>query len=94
MNPVWNEVFTFDVESGREILKCEVFDRDAYGTDDFEGEFSIGLDELSAQMQHDMWFDLEGNNPSINWKGKVRVVLHYVFSKVKLLTGQINMYNE
>lgn len=31
LNPVWNEVFTFDVESGNEIIQCEVFDKDSFG---------------------------------------------------------------
>jgi Ca2+-dependent lipid-binding protein len=34
---VWNEVFTFDVETGKEILTVEVYDKDDFGTDDFEG---------------------------------------------------------
>jgi Ca2+-dependent lipid-binding protein len=37
LNPVWNEVFTFDVESGKEVMEIEVFDKDDFGTDDFEG---------------------------------------------------------
>jgi Ca2+-dependent lipid-binding protein len=34
---VWNEIFTFDVETGREELKIEVYDKDDFGADDFEG---------------------------------------------------------
>ena len=37
LNPVWNEIFTFDVETGREELKIEVYDKDDFGADDFEG---------------------------------------------------------
>jgi Ca2+-dependent lipid-binding protein len=41
LNPVWNEVHTFDVISGREQLKIEVFDKDEFGTDDHLGFFLI-----------------------------------------------------
>jgi hypothetical protein len=34
---VWNEVFTFDVETGKEVMAVEVYDKDDFGTDDFEG---------------------------------------------------------
>lgn len=43
---MWNEIFTFDVESGKEILNVEVYDKDDFGSDDFEGWFALSLDEL------------------------------------------------
>jgi Ca2+-dependent lipid-binding protein len=46
LNPVWNEVFTFDVENGREILELTVFDKDDFGADDFEGRCTITLEGL------------------------------------------------
>ena len=30
-------MFTFDVETGKEILDIEVYDKDDFGADDFEG---------------------------------------------------------
>lgn len=45
MNPVWNEVFTFDVETGKEILEVLVYDKDDFGKDDFEGRFELSLNE-------------------------------------------------
>ena len=39
LNPVWNEVFALEVETGSEILRVEVYDRDEIGSDDFEGSF-------------------------------------------------------
>jgi hypothetical protein len=36
---VWNEVFTFDVETGKEILHVSIYDKDDFGSDDFEGQF-------------------------------------------------------
>ena len=39
LNPVWNEVYNFDVETGREELEVTVWDKDDFGSDDFEGKF-------------------------------------------------------
>ena len=39
LNPVWNEVYNFDVESGNEVLEVNVYDKDDFGSDDFEGKF-------------------------------------------------------
>jgi len=36
---VWNEVFTFDVETGKEMMEVLVYDKDDFGSDDFEGRF-------------------------------------------------------
>jgi len=38
LNPVWNEIHTFDVRTGREQLKIEVYDHDDLGSDDFLGK--------------------------------------------------------
>ena len=45
LNPVWNEVFTFEVETGKEILEVIIYDRDDFArTDDFEGRFEVNMD--------------------------------------------------
>lgn len=49
LNPVWNEVFTFDVVTGREVLEITLYDKDDFGTDDFEGKFTLTLDALKDQ---------------------------------------------
>jgi Ca2+-dependent lipid-binding protein len=36
---VWNEIFAFDVETGKEMLQVECFDKDDFGKDDFLGSF-------------------------------------------------------
>ena len=59
LNPVWNEVFTFDVVTGKEKLQVTIYDKDDFGSDDFEGQFTVSLDALKDQGQHDIWFDLE-----------------------------------
>lgn len=94
LNPVWNEVFTFDVTSGKEVLEVIVYDRDDFGTDDFEGRFEVTLEDLRDQSPHDVWFDLQAENPSLKWQGRVRCILQYVFSKTKMLTGYINVWSE
>jgi hypothetical protein len=42
-------VFTFDIETGKEILEVLVYDKDDFGKDDFEGRFEIPLDEYIDQ---------------------------------------------
>ena len=62
MNPVWNEVFTFDVDTGKEILEIKAFDHDDFGEDDFLGGFALQLDKYRDQQPHDEWFDLLPDN--------------------------------
>lgn len=45
LNPVWNEVFTFDVDSGKEVLDVVAYDHDAFGADDFLGRFACPMDK-------------------------------------------------
>jgi len=49
LNPVWNEVFTFDVESGKEDIEVIAYDKDDFGKDDFLGRFRITLDDYRDQ---------------------------------------------
>jgi Ca2+-dependent lipid-binding protein len=63
LNPVWNEVFTFDVETGRESMEVTVYDKDDFGSDDFEGRFVLTLDNYRDQLSHDEWFELEPEIP-------------------------------
>lgn len=44
LNPVWNECFTFDISSKDEYLVVEVYDKDTFGNDDFEGQFRVELE--------------------------------------------------
>ena len=47
LSPVWNEVFTFDVQTGTEVLEVSVYDKDDFSTrDEFEGWFEVALDHL------------------------------------------------
>jgi stromal membrane-associated protein len=57
-DPVWNEIMSFDIATGKDIIKVEVFDRSDIGRDVPLGECAISLDTLRDQYKHDEWFDL------------------------------------
>jgi len=63
LNPVWNEIFTFDVDSGKEVLEVVAFDKDDFGSDDFLGHFAITLERYKDQQPHDEWFELQPKTP-------------------------------
>ena len=48
LNPVWNEVFSFDVVTGKEVLEVLVYDKDIT-SDDFEGRFEVTLSQFLDQ---------------------------------------------
>jgi Ca2+-dependent lipid-binding protein len=77
LNPVWNEVFTFDVESGKELLEVIAYDRDDFGKDDFLGRFTLTLDDYRDQQAHDEWFDLRPDDRKMEneWHGRLRLVI-------------------
>ncbi len=41
-------------------MEVLVYDKDDFGSDDFEGRFQFNLDDFKDQASHDLWFDLEG----------------------------------
>ena len=49
LNPVWNESFTFDISSKDEYLVVEVYDKDTFGNDDFEGMFRVSLNLIDDE---------------------------------------------
>jgi Ca2+-dependent lipid-binding protein len=72
---VWNEVFTFDVDTGKETMLIEVYDKDDFGTDDFEGMLQFDLQDYMDQAPHDQWFDLHPKTPGTKWQGRIRVTI-------------------
>ena len=100
---MWNEIFAFDVETGKEEMKIEVFDKDDYGKDDYLGWCTFKLDDIDNnrvkkyldQGQHDENFDLKPlkGTPSTQWHGKLRLIIQYVYSKVNMITGYIHMFD-
>lgn len=93
LNPVWNEVFTFDVLTGQEQLNVQVFDYDEFGSDDFCGKCVLQLDDgLRDQGQHDTWYTLEADTPANSkaWHGKIRLGTQFIYSKTRVLQGYAN----
>lgn len=45
-SPVFNEVISFDIVSGREIVEVLIFDQTGIGSDNLIGECRINLDAL------------------------------------------------
>ena len=96
LNPVWNEIFTFDIMTGQEQLSLQVFDHDEFGSDDFCGKFTLSLDAFRDQAQHDSWFTLEPDSQANSelWHGKIRLGIQFVYSKTRILQGYANTWTE
>jgi len=56
LNPVWNEIFAFDVETGKEHMRIDVFDKDDFGKDDFLGWCEFRLDDVNEKGER-KYFD-------------------------------------
>lgn len=82
-NPVWQEIITFDIVSGREPLIVQLFDRAGVGSDSLIGQCEIPLDALVDQYKHDEWFEIENQKGELT--GKVRLILHWIYSKKKFI---------
>jgi len=82
-NPVWNEIITFDIMTGKEPLLVQVFDRADIGKDQMIGECEIPLDVLVDQYKHDEWLELENEKRQLT--GKIRLTLHWIHSRKKFL---------
>lgn len=89
-------MFTFDVETGREVMEIEVFGKSGgFGSDSFEGKVEFDLQEYIDQALHDLWFELMPQpGTQKQWTGRIRLTIQYVFSKTKMLTGYINLWSE
>ena len=94
LNPVWDEIFTFNIERGDGDLEVVVMDRDTIGRDDFEGQVSIPLKTLQDQLKHDKFFELRGKDPKEPWMGKIRLGLQWVWSKVEYFKTIIHQWEE
>jgi len=94
LNPVWDEIFTFNIERGDGDLKVVVMDRDTIGNDDFEGQVSIPLKTLQDQLKHDNYFELHAKDAKEPWTGKIRLGLQWVWSKVEYFKTIIGQWEE
>ena len=80
-DPVWNEIITFDIQTGREPLYIQIIDLD--GTR-ILGQSEVYLDNLMDQYKHDEWIQLEDAQTS-EPAGRLRLNLHWIHSKRKFL---------
>lgn len=55
-DPVWGEIISFDIVTGREPLVIQVFDTADIGRDTLIGECRVSLEILIDQYKHDEWF--------------------------------------
>ena len=85
LSPVWNEEFAFSIETGKEELKIVVMDKDVLPPDDFEGQITIQVSNFKDQMKHEQYFVLLGEHGEVGSFGKIRLSLHWVWSKVKYI---------
>jgi Ca2+-dependent lipid-binding protein len=47
LNPVWNEIMSFDITNGREVLVAKVFDRaERVGADALIGQCMVPVETL------------------------------------------------
>lgn len=74
---------SFDITTGKEPIKIEVFDRSDIGRDSSLGEALVSLDILRDQYKHDEWFDLVNRQRALT--GKIRLNLHWIHSRKKFL---------
>ena len=93
-NPVWNEVFTFQIQHGNDELKITVLHHNSYGKDDLEGQLSIPLRLLQDQMKHDQFFDLQGPKMNQPWQGRIHLGLQWIWSKSRYLEEVISQWQE
>lgn len=94
LNPTWNEEFAFNIETGREELKIIVMDKDTVPPDDFEGQVIINLNNYKDQMKHEQYFVLLGQNWETGNFGKIRLSLHWVWSKIKYLEEVLRQWDQ
>lgn len=65
VNPIWEEAFTFDILTGKEILDVIVMDQDTQSESDNEGILQIPIDLLRDQEKKESWFNLEGPDQTL-----------------------------
>jgi len=82
VNPVWDEVFTFQIEHKTSDLKIGIFSRSTLGEGVFLGLVQVPLSSIEDQLKHDSYFDLKGKSGEPVF-GKIRLGLQWIWSKTK-----------
>jgi hypothetical protein len=89
LEPVWNEDFTFRITQRGLTFKADVYDKDQWGGDDYEGGIEINIEDFADQHKHDIWFNLKLNGES-SGNGQLRLRIQYMWSKYKFNTDHYN----
>eukprot|EP01028_Stygiella_incarcerata_P005846 TRINITY_DN2420_c0_g1_i1.p1 TRINITY_DN2420_c0_g1~~TRINITY_DN2420_c0_g1_i1.p1 ORF type:complete len:511 (+),score=145.54 TRINITY_DN2420_c0_g1_i1:104-1534(+) len=84
LNPVWNEKTRFEVENPFSVVKFEVWDYDKLSHDDFLGQVSISLEEITPNDVMETEFKLENPKKKGNDAGSLFLRLHYHPGKDRL----------
>ena len=82
--PVWNEILTFDISSGRDELKITVEDKqtgETLGTAAVSFSFFTEDEKSIDQLAKDMKVRLLGGAEN----AELRLKLHWIYSKVNLI---------
>ena len=79
-NPVWDEVFTFQIEQKDSSLKIGVFNHSTLRDDEFLGLVQVPLASIEDQLKHDTYFDIKGKGGEQDL-GKIRLGLQWIWSK-------------
>ena len=83
LNPVWHEVFSFNISTGEEPLVVTVMN-DHGDDDDFEGQVVINMKDLEDQLIHDKFYDLKHHTePSKKWQGRIHLSLQWIWNRVE-----------
>lgn len=81
LTPTYNEVFTFQINTGDDDLHIMVKNHSNFGNHKIIGESFYLLANLRDQMKHDVYVDIK--DPKTQIVGRVHLGLLWVYSKVK-----------
>lgn len=82
VDPVWKEVISFDIATGRENLLIQIVDEDSSR---LLGQGEVFMELLRDQYKHDEWIQLEMPGRNGEAAGRLRFNLHWIHSKRKFL---------
>eukprot|EP01022_Parablepharisma_sp_SALTPOND_P017212 TRINITY_DN27054_c4_g1_i1.p1 TRINITY_DN27054_c4_g1~~TRINITY_DN27054_c4_g1_i1.p1 ORF type:complete len:483 (+),score=45.61 TRINITY_DN27054_c4_g1_i1:4703-6151(+) len=82
LDPSWNAEFSFDIISGTEKIRLELFDLVSPNPKQLEAYGEISLEAIKDQLKHDMWLDLK-NSKDEPISGRIHVFVQWVYSRVK-----------
>jgi len=88
-DPLWKEVVTFDIRTGREPLYIQVIDGE--GTL-LLGQCEVYLDSLLDQYKHDLWLQLEEPKRQ-EVAGSIRINMNWMHSRRKFLQDVLRMHD-